>query len=111
MQLALDEARAAVARGEVPVGCVIVRDGAVVSRAGNRTISDRDPTAHAEMLAIQQAAVALGSGGIAATGAVASSAAVSAAKRHVEGRVVAINRQGRTFTVRDTERGTIGTIP
>ncbi len=61
MQLALDEARAAVARGEVPVGCVIVRDGAVVSRAGNRTISDRDPTAHAEMLAIQQAAVALGS--------------------------------------------------
>ena len=61
MQLALDEARADVARGEVPVGCVIVRDGAVVSRAGNRTISDRDPTAHAEMLAIQQAAVALGS--------------------------------------------------
>jgi hypothetical protein len=62
-------------------------------------------------MSIIGAAVALGSGGIAATGAVASSAAVSAATRHVEGRVVAINRPGRTFTVRDTERGTIGTIP
>jgi tRNA(adenine34) deaminase len=61
MQLALEEARAAGLRGEVPVGCVIVRDGEVVARAGNRTISDRDPTAHAELLAIRQAAAALGS--------------------------------------------------
>jgi len=61
MQLALDEARAAAARGEVPVGAVIVRDGAVVARAGNRTLADRDPTAHAELLAIRAAAVALGS--------------------------------------------------
>jgi tRNA(adenine34) deaminase len=61
MQMALDEARAAQARGEVPVGCVIVRDGAVVARAGNRTLADRDPTAHAELLAIRAAAVALGS--------------------------------------------------
>jgi tRNA(adenine34) deaminase len=61
MELALDEARAAGARGEVPVGCVIVRDGAAIARAGNRTITDRDPTAHAELLAIRQAAAALGS--------------------------------------------------
>jgi tRNA(adenine34) deaminase len=61
MELALDEARAAGARGEVPVGCVIVRDSAAIARAGNRTITDRDPTAHAELLAIRQAAAALGS--------------------------------------------------
>ena len=61
MQLALDEARAAAARGEVPVGAVIVRDGAVVARAGNRTLADRDPTAHAELLAIRATAAALGS--------------------------------------------------
>jgi tRNA(adenine34) deaminase len=61
MELALDEARAAAVRGEVPVGCVIVRDGEVVARAGNRTITDRDPTAHAELLAIRQVAAALGS--------------------------------------------------
>jgi tRNA(adenine34) deaminase len=61
MDLALDEARAAAADGEVPVGCVIVRDHAVVARARNRTILDRDPTAHAEMLAIRSAAAAIGS--------------------------------------------------
>lgn len=61
MDLALDEARAAAARGEVPVGAVVVRDGAVLGRAGNRTLADRDPTAHAEMLAIREAAAALGS--------------------------------------------------
>jgi tRNA(adenine34) deaminase len=59
--MALDEARAAGARGEVPVGCVIVRDGAVVARAGNRTLADRDPTAHAEIMAIRAAAASLGS--------------------------------------------------
>ena len=61
MEMALDQARAAGARGEVPVGCVIVREGAAIARAGNRTIADRDPTAHAELLAIRQAAAALGS--------------------------------------------------
>jgi tRNA(adenine34) deaminase len=61
MELALAEARAAEAAGEVPVGCVIVRAGAVVARAGNRTLRDKDPTAHAELLAIRQAAQALGS--------------------------------------------------
>jgi len=61
MQMALDEARAAGARGEVPVGCVLVRGTEVVARAGNRTLADKDPTAHAELLAIRQAAAALGS--------------------------------------------------
>jgi tRNA(adenine34) deaminase len=61
MDMALEEARAAGARGEVPVGCVIVRDGAVVASAGNRTLADRDPTAHAEIIAIRAAAALLGS--------------------------------------------------
>jgi len=60
MNDALAEARAAREAGEVPVGCVIVRDGAVLARAGNRTLRERDPTAHAEMLAIRAAAAALG---------------------------------------------------
>jgi tRNA(adenine34) deaminase len=61
MDLALAEARAAAAAGEVPVGCVIMRGGAVIASAGNRTLADRDPTAHAEMLAIRAAAAAIGS--------------------------------------------------
>ncbi len=61
MDHALDEARAAHAAGEVPVGCVIVRGGQPIARAGNRTLRDRDPTAHAEMLAIRQAAASIGS--------------------------------------------------
>jgi tRNA(adenine34) deaminase len=60
MQFALEEARAAAARGEVPVGCVMVRDGAVIARTGNCTLADKDPTGHAELLAIRQAAAALG---------------------------------------------------
>jgi tRNA(adenine34) deaminase len=60
MDLALDQARAAARAGEVPVGCVIVCEGEVIARAANRTLADRDPTAHAEMLAIRQAAAALG---------------------------------------------------
>ena len=59
MQFALEEARAAEGRGEVPVGCVIVRDGEVIARAGNRTLADKDPTAHAELLAVRQAAATL----------------------------------------------------
>ncbi|WP_439573385.1 nucleoside deaminase [Phreatobacter sp.] len=61
MDVALEEARAAAARGEVPVGAVIVRDGAVIARAGNRTLADADPTAHAEIVAIRAACRALGS--------------------------------------------------
>jgi tRNA(Arg) A34 adenosine deaminase TadA len=55
MSCAFFEARAALQRGEVPVGAVIVRDGAIVSRAGNQTLRDKDPTAHAEVLAIRRA--------------------------------------------------------
>jgi tRNA(adenine34) deaminase len=61
MDDALAEARGAAAAHEVPVGAVVVRDGTVVARAGNRTLRDRDPTAHCEMLAIRQAAAAVGS--------------------------------------------------
>ena len=60
MQIALEEARVAGARGEVPVGCAIVREGAVIARAGNHTIAAHDPTAHAELVAIRAAAAALG---------------------------------------------------
>ena len=55
MALAMKEARAASMRGEVPVGAVIVLDGAVVAQAGNRTRGMNDPTAHAEVLAIRDA--------------------------------------------------------
>jgi tRNA(adenine34) deaminase len=60
MRLALDEARAAGARGEVPVGAVVAIEGRVVARAGNRTIADRDPTAHAEIVALRAASRAIG---------------------------------------------------
>jgi tRNA(adenine34) deaminase len=55
----LEEARAAAARGEVPVGAVIVKDGRVIAAAGNRPRELRDPTAHAELLAIRRACEAL----------------------------------------------------
>ena len=58
--MALAEARAAAERGEVPVGAVLVIDGEVVARAGNRTRELSDVTAHAELLVIRQAAEALG---------------------------------------------------
>ena len=61
MSLAFAEARAAAARGEVPVGAVIVRDGLVLAQAGNRTLADKDPTAHAELLVIRAACRVLGS--------------------------------------------------
>jgi tRNA(adenine34) deaminase len=60
MDLALAEARTAAAEGEVPVGCIIVRDGAVIARGRNRAVIDHDPTAHAEMVALRAAASALG---------------------------------------------------
>ena len=61
MDRAIGEARAAAARGEVPIGAVIVRDGVVIAADGNRTLELRDPTAHAEMLAIRAACRALDS--------------------------------------------------
>jgi tRNA(adenine34) deaminase len=60
MHMALEEARAAAAAGEVPVGAVVVLDGRVLARAGNRTIADCDPTAHAEIVALRAAARELG---------------------------------------------------
>lgn len=59
MAIALAEAEAASARGEVPVGAAVVRDGRVIARAGNRTRELNDPSAHAEMLAIREACRAL----------------------------------------------------
>jgi tRNA(adenine34) deaminase len=61
MDLALEAAKKAAQSGEVPIGCVIVRGSEVIATAGNRTLADREPTAHAEILAIRQAAEALGS--------------------------------------------------
>ena len=55
MDDALGQARDAQAASEVPVGAVIVRDGAIIALAGNRALRDRDPTAHAEILAIRMA--------------------------------------------------------
>jgi tRNA(adenine34) deaminase len=61
MERALREARLAAERGEVPIGAVIVgQDGTLLAAAGNRTEADRDPTAHAELLAIRAAAAELG---------------------------------------------------
>lgn len=60
MDMALEEARAAGNRGEVPVGCIIVRNAQVVVRAGNRTLAHHDPTAHAEILALRLAGTLLG---------------------------------------------------
>jgi len=60
MGLALTAARAAAEQGEVPVGAVIMRNGEVVAEAGNRVLVDKDPTAHAETLAIRAACARLG---------------------------------------------------
>ena len=61
MQQALEQARAAATLGEVPVGAVVVKDGAVIAAGHNRTRIDADPTAHAELVAIRAAAQELGS--------------------------------------------------
>ncbi|WP_431190595.1 nucleoside deaminase [Bauldia litoralis] len=61
MGAALDEARQAMARGEVPIGAALVLDGEIVARDGNRTIELDDPTAHAEILVIRAAARSIGS--------------------------------------------------
>jgi tRNA(adenine34) deaminase len=61
MDLALKAAEKAQESGEVPIGCVIVRQNEVLATAGNRTLTDRDPTAHAEILAIRRAAAIIGS--------------------------------------------------
>jgi tRNA(adenine34) deaminase len=60
LALALDEARAAAAAGEVPVGAIVVAQGEVIGRGQNRVLRDLDPTAHAEIVALREAARALG---------------------------------------------------
>ena len=60
MQAALEEGRAAAGREEVPVGAVVAVDGKIVARAGNRTITNCDPTAHAEIIALREAAKQIG---------------------------------------------------
>lgn len=60
MAQAITEAEAAAAHDDVPIGAVVVRDGEVVGRAHNRREADRDPTAHAEILALREASAALG---------------------------------------------------
>lgn len=61
MAHALHAARAAADQGEVPVGAVIVHEGRIIAQAGNRTITDHDPTAHAEILVLREAAQKFGS--------------------------------------------------
>jgi len=60
MQLALEQARQAAARGEVPVGAVLVRDGEVIAHGGNQPIAAHDPSAHAEIVALRAGGQALG---------------------------------------------------
>jgi len=60
MRLALEEARAAAAAGEVPVGAVVTKDGALLGTGRNRMRADNDPTAHAEIVTLRAAAAALG---------------------------------------------------
>jgi tRNA(adenine34) deaminase len=67
MQEALAEARSAAAAGEVPIGAVLVHDGKILARSGNRTIRDCDPTAHAEVVALREAAHRLGNYRLAGT--------------------------------------------
>jgi tRNA(adenine34) deaminase len=67
MTIALEEARAAAAGGDVPVGAIIVNEGSILGRGRNRRELDRDPTAHAEVIALRQAAHALGTWRVEAT--------------------------------------------
>jgi tRNA(adenine34) deaminase len=60
MQAALDEARQAAEAGEVPIGAVVVREGAIIARGQNRVLRELDPTSHAEIVALRGAAMAIG---------------------------------------------------
>jgi tRNA(adenine34) deaminase len=67
MEQALEEARASAAAGEVPIGAILVHEGKIVARSGNRTIRDCDPTAHAEMVVLREASRAIGNYRLAGT--------------------------------------------
>jgi tRNA(adenine34) deaminase len=67
MEQALEEARASAAVGEVPIGAILMHEGKIVARSGNRTIRDCDPTAHAEMVVLREASRALGNYRLAGT--------------------------------------------
>jgi tRNA(adenine34) deaminase len=67
MQHALEEARAAAGGGEIPIGAVLVYENKIIARSGNRTIRDCDPTAHAEIVVIREAARILGNYRLAGT--------------------------------------------
>jgi tRNA(adenine34) deaminase len=60
LTLALDEARSSAAAGEVPVGAIVIADGVIVGRGQNRVLRDLDPTAHAEIVALREAARSMG---------------------------------------------------
>jgi tRNA(adenine34) deaminase len=67
MNQALEEARASASAGEVPIGAVLVHDGKIIARSGNRTISDCDPTAHSEIVVLREASRVLGNYRLAGT--------------------------------------------
>ncbi len=67
MEMALEEARASAAAGEVPIGAILVLEGKIIARSGNRTIRDCDPTAHAEIVALREASRMLGNYRLAGT--------------------------------------------
>jgi len=67
MEQALEEARAAAAAGEVPIGALLVHEGQIIARSGNRTIRDCDPTAHAEMVVLREGSRKLGNYRLAGT--------------------------------------------
>jgi len=67
MEQALEEARAAAAAGEVPIGALLIHEGQIIARSGNRTIRDCDPTAHAEMVVLREGSRKLGNYRLAGT--------------------------------------------
>ena len=67
MEVALEEARGAAGEGEVPIGAIVVHEGKILARAGNRTIRDCDPTAHAEIIVLREASRVLGNYRLAGT--------------------------------------------
>src|SRR5688572_28747384 len=106
MDAALAEAAAAGAAGEVPIGAVVVLDGLVIARAGNRRERDQDPTAHAEVLALRAAAAATGSWRL--TGA--TLAVTLEPCPMCAGALVAARTERVVFGVPNSDNGACGTL-